>query len=1013
MFYTFKQSVFSAACHNRRKRKLTILLSAAIALSASLLQAQEGIIAFAETGDSARLQGNTTNLAFGTAVPSDYSSPPNAAGAFLKTGYDRYALVKKDYGTINLKVGDAATVSLTFANINNAAATANIGTSVGIMDAAGNVAAYNANSLRVGFVNSGTAARTGRLMYSVSGAPGYIDFTGKDAGKNITLESGKWYKLTAIFQKTATANTWTVTAKLLNITDNTVTDQITQDEIIHTGTYKANSLSPGINLSRSSAAYSENLTWSPNTAGAPTAPPAAISPKPANASTEIPAAVNPALSGGHPFPRISSQDGGKVYETTGQIGLYNSKTGVIFDKKQFQMQGLWLENSNNLARNSSVWQVILAAGNDKKQEITLQPSDAESITYKQSVDAENAGITVTFNNVSKDKYACDVIVNLMLGHNSDLVKWKISVKVLKGKASVWNVSFPVIAANCMTPDPTDTQLVYPYRQGKVSPMKNDGRMIMPYPGAAVKFQFMAVYNQKNGDGVYLGVEDPNGYNKGFYQRGMPKSLMAYMGIEHYPENRGVDGQDFVMPYYVTVSGFKGDWWNAARIYREWWVNQQWASKGPMLSRKDVPDWLKNAVMSIKLSSCPPRSVSENLKNALEIGKAFNNQPVLGIWYHFENKKKTMDGHGFSIPPQQGVEDALKQMLAGNIHVLAYVQSLIYDQDFDKDDVAEAKKYYALELNGKPYEYNAGEGFDIKINMCRSTGWWHQRILKISDDALKLGFEGIYLDSFGKSSSECFDPSHGHALGGGNYGIQGQRTMAELVRQLIKKESPSNVMSGEAPVEAFTDKLDYYLFAVNVMPDYAPIWRTVFGDYMIGHGRGLAQSKQNDNVPAECGRLFVDGTILGRIFCSGKSFIFNPANSEQLEYIRQLLDYTTAGLDYLRLGEYMHPAALSPEPPTLQYHEYAKNSPINSPSILNSVTRSHRDGSVAYVFVNIGKNNYAGEFEADAALCKPARKTAQIFRMARDGKLQRLVESGAKAKIKLELKPLEVGFFVVK
>ncbi len=712
------------------------------------------------------------------------------------------------------------------------------------------------------------------------------------------------------------------------------------------------------------------------------------------------------LSAASPFP-APKEEGAAVYETAKEIGLYNSRTGILFDRKNFLLQGLWLTGGENLVKSSSLWKVELMTASERGKTTLLQPADASGITVRSSNENGNAALTVLFSQVKKDRFTADVTLRVLLEKDSPMVRWHIAVKVTGGDGSLWNVTFPMIAASCMTTDPLDTMMVYPYRRGRLTPLAGDGQNLQPYPGPAVKFQFMSVYNRRNSDGVYIGVEDPDGYSKGFYQRGLPKSLRVYMGIEHYPENRGTDLKTFDSPYYVTVCGFKGDWWDAARIYRNWWVKQEWASKGPMIFRKDVPEWLKNAAMSIKLSTCPPRNVATNLTNALEIGKIIGNRPILGIWYHFENKKDTMDGFGFPLPPQPGVEDALRQMSQSNIHVLAYVQSLIYDQKQDEKDVPAASRYYAKDISGKPYNY------EVKMSMCRCSDWWHRRVLVMSENALRMGFEGIYLDSFGKSSPECFDAGHGHPLGGGSYGIQGQRRMAGLVRELIKKESANNTMAGEAPVEAFADKLDYYLFAVNTMPGYIPLWRTVLGDYMIGHGRGMAQSKAKDNIAAECAQLFVDGTILGRISVYGRSLLQGEENAELRRFILSLVDYTDAGRDYLRLGEFLHPAALSPEPPPLKFHEYIKNSEMVAPAVFNSVTRSHRDGSVAYTFVNVGDTAYRGAFNADPAKCVPERKHGEVFRMDSKGVLTSAAKISGPAMINFELKPLETVIFIVK
>jgi len=230
------------------------------------LPVMSAVISFEDSDDGSKLTGNITSLSFGYTIPtSGYSTPPNSTGAYCSTGYSRYAQVRSSEDTMTLTsdtVDDTATVSVIFANTGTTCVTPYIGTSVGIVDSAGSSTIYSTNSLKVGFVNSGTAARYGRLMYSTTSTSNYTDFTGRSSVNDITLESGKWYKLIGYFKKSSIADTWTVTVRLMNMTDNVLVEQITQGGITQSSTYDATSLSPGLSWNRSSALYSEDFTWS-------------------------------------------------------------------------------------------------------------------------------------------------------------------------------------------------------------------------------------------------------------------------------------------------------------------------------------------------------------------------------------------------------------------------------------------------------------------------------------------------------------------------------------------------------------------------------------------------------------------------------------------------------------------------------------------------------------------------------------------------------------------------------
>lgn len=162
-----------------------------------------------------------------------------------------------------------------------------------------------------------------------------------------------------------------------------------------------------------------------------------------------------------------------------------------------------------------------------------------------------------------------------------------------------------------------------------------------------------------------------------------------------------------------------------------------------------------------------------------------------------------------------------------------------------------------------------------------------------------------------------------------------------------------IVSGEDPVEAFRDLLDVNPYAVNVSANYAPVYRTVWGDYSLAHGRVPRPGDDDGPLIPELAVLFIGGTIPGRIHCDSPNlFPSKPEHESVLAFLKSITRYTEGGMQYLCYGELLHPLPFSPEFPAVEFHESVEDQPVRLPSVIHSVTRSHSDGSVAIVLVNI-------------------------------------------------------------
>ncbi len=326
------------------------------------------------------------------------------------------------------------------------------------------------------------------------------------------------------------------------------------------------------------------------------------------------------------------------------------------------------------------------------------------------------------------------------------------------------------------------------------------------------------------------------------------------------------------------------------------------------------------------------------------------------------------GLGHVLPPKlRDLVDTVRRLKQRGVHLAAYIQSMIYDNALPSSDGEAFQHAVTLNEQGKPVPYGSGDAANL-LAMCRATDWWQTRLVDLSKQAVgEFGFDGVYLDSFGKGAPECFAKDHQHPIGGGNTCIAGQRKLASRVREAIRAINPQAIMSGEDPIEAFRDLLDVNLYSVNVMKDYVPVYRTVWGDYSLGHGRVLAPGKGDALIP-ELAVLFLEGTIPGRLYCdSPKPFLLESAYAKDLAFFQTLDHYTQHGLAHLRMGEYLHPLTLTPEPPMVAFVDSAEKKKVQVPGVLHSVTRSHADGSVAIVLVNITEQAQTVSVPMDPAL----------------------------------------------
>ena len=336
-------------------------------------------------------------------------------------------------------------------------------------------------------------------------------------------------------------------------------------------------------------------------------------------------------------------------------------------------------------------------------------------------------------------------------------------------------------------------ILLPVSQGRV--IKNltgewSETLLSRTEGRYRSFRCTAVYSA--GQGLYFDCRDSGFYNKGYKWRKEGEKLV-YTHIHYLP----LDGSgSFTLPYRCGVTEFQGEWFEAVMIYKKWAMEQVWyknalREKNPL---KDISMWLWNRGR-IDYVFPPTEKLAED-----------SGVPVALDWYWWHHNPYDTDYPDF-WPPREGVEafkNAVKRLNDKGIFSQVYINGRTWDLDgpsysqggADEIEIKRDGSDYAVAFNS----YNHHRlGY-----MCGEAPIFQRKMADLVKTLCDAGLPGVYLDMIGcTTGSNCYNPKHKHASGGGDYNITGFRKMMEL----IKKENPGKLFSTEDCAENWLDLFD--------------------------------------------------------------------------------------------------------------------------------------------------------------------------------------------------------------
>ncbi len=630
------------------------------------------------------------------------------------------------------------------------------------------------------------------------------------------------------------------------------------------------------------------------------------------------------------------------------VSIGNSFMGIEFgsEKEGFPVRSIENRMSgsvkfvNHPEKGFDLWHLEFLSAPDKSAKRIEASRRSRLNAVEKTCERTARGVVLKWKGMDLpgEPKVIDVTVKVVLNDKDGSSEWSISVD---NRSKIWALSktrFPCLpdmtlpgeGDHLVAAAPLGAQLRKAYAGSE------DVRRVKFPTCAPPMSAFM-----KDGVGFYAGVHDPS--RPIFCTMYGPKCNFA---VETPVADSGELGKAAKGPgFSVTIRPFVGDWWQAAKIYREWAMKQKWAAKGPIMGRKDFPQSFKDLDVMTFMSERNAKVASNKIAR---IVKGFPGLKVGVHWYGWHNS-------GFCVnfpelfPAQKGVPEVMKAWAEKDVLVMPYTNPRLWDTNSASWEFT--KDYACRWWNGN-YPTVSYLGNPCAV-MCPTSEAWKRSVWKWSRQVLDIGAKSVYYDQVAVARPfECYDSRHGHPVGGGSWWTEGYRQMLALIHELYSSRNAP--ITSELSGDQWLDLIDGYMLCGSPHDDEVPFFPAVYSGYAIYFGSEENMCDPEDTFESWQYRQFTWGILPGwfdRWDIGENRFV------RQRNMIARLAKIRRAAEDYMVYGSLDGEVRFT-EPP--KEREYAMNylwRPANWPSKVHqadlhgTVWTSRKDGSRAMLVAN--------------------------------------------------------------
>ena len=477
----------------------------------------------------------------------------------------------------------------------------------------------------------------------------------------------------------------------------------------------------------------------------------------------------------------------------------------------------------------TLWELLVSKRDERGSNVVERLNNRTARCVAKTFSRSGDSLKLHFDGIEVcgEKDAFDIVASIRLDPAvPGRSEWRIGVRA---KGRTWaptEVRYPYLSD--IADEGVADVLVPAMGQGARLIRKYDTKgksQFYDYPGG---FPMMAAYMIGEA-GLYFGAHDPDEKAKGVCCR-----RFQNFSFTRYAENSGVVGQAETSQLYpVVIQTFSGDWYEAAKIYRAWAVKQKWCRKGPKATRKDYPKRMAELGASFVLEEDP--SIVSNFvpRIARDGWERFGRIAMWTKWSYLPHDA----GYPDTRPPRKFMPETAKW--AGErmgVEMMPYMNPRLWA--YDSAGFRYAKKDAVRKADGGFWiERYSKRRLPFAV-MCPFAKDWQDTLVKtVLDTVRETNVGAVYLDQITLAGQRsCYDPAHGHALGGGSWWVDGYRGILTRIHDEL---APRNIpIASEEGGDSWEDCIDGHYLAAPAAKDEVPFFPVVYSAYSTYFGTSI-------------------------------------------------------------------------------------------------------------------------------------------------------------------------------
>jgi hypothetical protein len=464
-------------------------------------------------------------------------------------------------------------------------------------------------------------------------------------------------------------------------------------------------------------------------------------------------------------------------------------------------------------------------------------------------------------------------------------------------------------------------------------------------------QLMAAYPRDNRSGLYVAAHDPLAATKELVVESRPADAAVVFSLAHpVPEaTRAENG--FTLSGAVVWQRLRGDWFDAALIYRDWVRREaRWYPQLGPEGREDTPQWMRQLPAWALGGGRPEDVVTQVQRFADHLGL-----PVGFHWYNWHQIPFDND-YPHYFPTKEGFAEAVAQLQQSGVHVMPYINGRLWDtRDRGAEDfqfTQRALPAATKDVEGQPYieTYGSKEADESRVRlavMCPATQLWHDEVRQIVTRLFDAcGVHAVYIDQVAAAKPVlCHDPSHGHPLRGGHWWTESYWRMIGRIRDAMPED---RALTTECNAEPYTQVFDGYLTWHWQYNNQVPAFPAIYGGAIQMFGRAYRGGPTKDLAfKMKAGQQLVFGEQIG--WCSPDVI----SEEDNAAFLRKIVRLRWQLRKYFYAGEMARPPKLEGDIPRVTADwQWQGQWPVTTDAVMAGAWQLPREERAVLLLVNV-------------------------------------------------------------